>query len=49
MTHGGQNDVLWAKDKDYNFKDTILEPLLQNTTLSGKPKIFIIQVFTFFI
>lgn len=48
MTHGCQNDVLLAKDEQYNFKDTILEPLLQNTTLSGKPKIFIIQVSTFF-
>lgn len=44
LTHGDENNVLYAKDEKYNLNDTIINPIVsKNTSLAGKPKIIIIQ------
>lgn len=44
LTHGEQNDILWAKDTTYCLYDLIEQfkpSLLQS--MAGKPKIFVVE------
>uniref|UniRef100_A0A1L8DJM1 Putative caspase n=1 Tax=Nyssomyia neivai TaxID=330878 RepID=A0A1L8DJM1_9DIPT len=43
LSHGNQGQTIFAKDKPYNLDKDIIEPIITNITLAGKPKIFIIQ------
>lgn len=42
LTHGDSDGILHAKDGDFNVKE-LYEPLLRNTSLHGKPKMFFLQ------
>lgn len=41
MTHGDKNGIVSAADKDFKLQDNIIDPIMQNITLNGIPKIFI--------
>uniref|UniRef100_A0A7G3A8V9 Putative caspase n=1 Tax=Lutzomyia longipalpis TaxID=7200 RepID=A0A7G3A8V9_LUTLO len=43
LSHGNQGQTIFAKDKPYNLDKDIIEPIIRNATLIGKPKIFIVQ------
>ncbi|EDV98066.1 caspase-9 [Drosophila grimshawi] len=43
LSHGNRNDVIAAKDGEYNLNDDIIFPLLRNRTLQDKPKILFVQ------
>uniref|UniRef100_A0A1B0D650 Caspase n=1 Tax=Phlebotomus papatasi TaxID=29031 RepID=A0A1B0D650_PHLPP len=43
LSHGNQGQTIFAKDKSYNLDKDVIEPIIKNATLVGKPKIFIIQ------
>lgn len=43
LSEGKRNDKIAAKDDFYSIDDDIVLPLLNNKTLLGKPKIFIVQ------
>ncbi|XP_068146078.1 caspase-7-like isoform X2 [Drosophila tropicalis] len=43
LSHGGQNETILAKDGEYSLHKDILQPILKNRTLLGKPKIFFVQ------
>lgn len=49
LTHGLQNDLIWAKDVAYK-SEKIWKPFTADkcTTLAGKPKLFFFQVKHFF-
>lgn len=42
LTHGQENGIVSAKDKSFNLRKTIINPIIENATLNGIPKIFII-------
>jgi len=41
MSHGEKNGIVSAADKEFNLKNTIIDPIMSNKSLSGIPKIFI--------
>jgi len=41
MSHGDENEIVEAADRDFELEETIIEPILRNQTLSGVAKIFI--------
>lgn len=43
LTHGEEKNFVSAKDKYYEFDETIVNPISKNITLLGSPKIFIIN------
>ncbi|XP_068146439.1 caspase-7-like isoform X2 [Drosophila tropicalis] len=43
LSHGGQNETILAKDGVYSLHKDIIQPILKNRTLLGKPKIFFVQ------
>ncbi|XP_058464092.1 caspase-7-like [Malaya genurostris] len=43
MSHGDENGNIWAYDGKYNFEKDIVERVLLNDSLKGKPKVFIVQ------
>lgn len=45
LSHGEQDEMLYAYDERYHLSSTIINPIVtKNTTLADKPKFFIIQV-----
>jgi len=43
LSHGDENETICAYDEHYSFQTTMVEEIIQNDTLLGKPKIFIIN------
>lgn len=41
MSHGHKNGLVSAADKEFNLRKTIIDPILENKSLNGIPKIFI--------
>lgn len=41
MSHGHENGVVCAADKEFNHRETIIQPIMENTTLNGTARIFI--------
>lgn len=41
MSHGHENGIVSAADKEFHLKDTIIDPIMRNQSLNGIPKIFI--------
>lgn len=41
MSHGHGNGIVCAKDKEFKLKQKIIDPIMENRTLNGIPKIFI--------
>lgn len=47
LTHGGNGDLLWARDAAYHLDDIVQEFTAKRCpALAGKPKVFIVQVRT---
>lgn len=42
LTHGGKDDILYAKDGEYHIRN-IMDPFRHCRSLDGKPKLFFIQ------
>lgn len=42
MSHGHQNGIVFAADKKFDLKDSVIDPIMRNKSLNGIPKIFII-------
>ncbi|XP_059610673.1 caspase-3-like isoform X2 [Phlebotomus argentipes] len=43
LSHGNEGQTIFARDRSYNLDKDIIEPIIRNATLAGKPKIFIVQ------
>lgn len=43
LSHGEEKNFVSAKDRYYEFDDTLVNPIAKNITLLGCPKIFIIN------
>lgn len=43
LSHGEEKNYVSAKDKYYEFDETLVNPIAKNITLLGSPKIFIIN------
>lgn len=43
LSHGEEKNMVSAKDRYYEFDDTVVNPIARNITLLGSPKIFIIN------
>lgn len=43
LSHGEEKNYVSAKDKYYEFDETVVNPIVKNITLLGCPKIFIIN------
>ncbi|XP_061397828.1 uncharacterized protein DDB_G0271670 [Musca vetustissima] len=43
LSHGNRHEEIAAKDGHYSIDDHVLFPILRNTTLNDKPKMFFIQ------
>ncbi|XP_037035047.1 caspase-3-like [Bradysia coprophila] len=41
MSHGHKNGFVSAADKEFNLRNTIIDPIMGNKSLNGIPKIFI--------
>lgn len=43
LSHGTRHEEIAAKDGHYSIDDHVLFPILRNSTLNDKPKLFFIQ------
>lgn len=42
LSHGNGKQLVWAKDKKFHLRRTIIDPIIRNVTLNGVVKIFIV-------
>lgn len=43
LSHGSNEERIWAYDDHFNLTDTLVNPIAKNSSLENKPKIFIIS------
>lgn len=42
LSHGNGKQLVWAKDKKFHSRRTIIDPIIKNKSLNGVVKIFIV-------
>jgi len=42
MTHGLENGIVYARDRSFHLRNTIIDRIIENRTLNGIPKIFVV-------